>query len=254
MMMTKIKHILFLFLVCGIISSCSSAKEQQLNPSAEILYNQAYEQLQQTSYKKAAETFEKVELEHPYSKWAVKAKLMGGYAYYKDGSYDDAVISFDRFIKFHPGNKDIAYAYYMKAICYYDQIADVTKDQSNTARAMAALEQVILRFPGTPYAQDASMKIALTNDHLAGKEMEVGRYYLEQKNYLSALNRFSTVVNNYQTTAHIEEALYRQVELYTILGLNGEAGKAYRVLEYNYPKSGWTAQAVKIINTQGADA
>ncbi len=243
-------NILFLSLALAFVASCSSTKEEQLNPSAETLYNQAYEQLQQTSYKKAAQTFEKVELEHPYSKWAVKAKLMGAYAYYKNGDYDDAVISIDRFIKYHPGNKDIAYAYYMKAICYYDQISDVTKDQSNTARAMAALEQVIIRFPGTPYAQDASMKIALTNDHLAGKEMEVGRYYLGQKNYLSSLNRFSTVVNNYQTTSHIEEALYRQVELYTLLGLNGEAAKAYRVLEYNYPKSTWTMQAVKIINHQ----
>ena len=167
--MKKMKHILFLSLALMLVAGCSSTKEEVLNPSAEVLYNQAFDLLQKTSYKKAAETFEKVELEHPYSKWAVKAKLMGAYAYYKDGSYDDAVISLDRFIKYHPGNKDIAYAYYMKALCYYDQITDVTKDQSNTARAMAALEQVIIRFPGTPYAQDASMKIALTNDHLAGK-------------------------------------------------------------------------------------
>lgn len=246
--MKKMKHILFLSLALMLVAGCSSTKEEVLNPSAEVLYNQAFDLLQKTSYKKAAETFEKVELEHPYSKWAVKAKLMGAYAYYKDGSYDDAVISLDRFIKYHPGNKDIAYAYYMKALCYYDQITDVTKDQSNTARAMAALEQVIIRFPGTPYAQDASMKIALTNDHLAGKEMEVGRYYLNQKNYLSALNRFSTVVNNYQTTSHIEEGLYRQVELYTILGLNDNALTAFQVLEYNYPKSSWTAQARKIVN------
>lgn len=246
--MKNIKYVLFVCLSLGMLSSCSSTKDEELNPSAEVLYNQAYEKLQQTSYKKAAETFEKVELEHPYSKWAVKAKLMGAYAYYRNGDYDDAIISLDRFIKYHPGNKDIAYAYYMKAICYYDQITDVTKDQSVTAKAMAALEQVIIRFPGTTYAQDASMKIALTNDHLAGKEMEVGRYYLNQKNYLSSLNRFSAVVNNYQTTSHIEEALYRQVELYTILGLNDEALKAYRVLEYNYPKSSWTTKAKKIIN------
>ena len=150
--MKKMKHILFLSLALMLVAGCSSTKEEVLNPSAEVLYNQAFDLLQKTSYKKAAETFEKVELEHPYSKWAVKAKLMGAYAYYKDGSYDDAVISLDRFIKYHPGNKDIAYAYYMKALCYYDQITDVTKDQSNTARAMAALEQVIIRFPGTPYA------------------------------------------------------------------------------------------------------
>ena len=130
--MKKMKHILFLSLALMLVAGCSSTKEEVLNPSAEVLYNQAFDLLQKTSYKKAAETFEKVELEHPYSKWAVKAKLMGAYAYYKDGSYDDAVISLDRFIKYHPGNKDIAYAYYMKALCYYDQITDVTKDQSNT--------------------------------------------------------------------------------------------------------------------------
>ena len=246
--MKKIALLFSLFLSLGVISACSSTPENDDNKSAEELYAKGYKLLNKDMYQKSAETFEKVELEHPYSKWATKAKLMGAYAYYKDRKYDDAIISLDRFIKYHPGNKDIAYAYYMKALCYYDQITDVTKDQSNTARAMAALEQVIIRFPGTPYAQDASMKIALTNDHLAGKEMEVGRYYLNQKNYLSALNRFSTVVNNYQTTSHIEEGLYRQVELYTILGLNDDALTAFQVLEYNYPKSSWTAQARKIVN------
>ena len=249
--MFPIKKIFVFGVALFLLSACSTSKEEPLNPSAEYLYNQAYDYLQKTSYKKAAETFEKLELEHPYSKWAVKAKLMGAYAYYKDKDYDDAIISLDRFIKYHPGNKDIAYAYYMRAICYYDQITEVTKDQSNTAKAMMALEQVIIRFPGTPYAKDASMKIALTNDHLAGKEMEVGRYYLSQKNYLSALNRFSTVVNHYQTTTHIEEALYRQVEMYTILGLNDEALKAYKVLEYNYPKSKWTKNAARIVGAKG---
>ena len=214
--MKKMKHILFLSLALMLVAGCSSTNEEVLNPSAEVLYNQAFDLLQKTSYKKAAETFEKVELEHPYSKWAVKAKLMGAYAYYKDGSYDDAVISLDRFIKYHPGNKDIAYAYYLNALCYYDQIVTVEKDQGNTEEAYKALQQDIFRFPDTDYAQDARLKLDLTKDHLAGKEMEIGRYYLSQNNYLSALNRFSTVVNDYQTTSHIEEALYRQVELYTI--------------------------------------
>lgn len=233
--------------VCTIGLLCGCAAEKAEPQNAEELYNLAYEQLEKTSYKKSAETFEKVELEYPYSKWAVKAKLMSAYAYYKEKDYDAAVISLDRFIKFHPGNKDVAYAYYLKALCYYDQITSVEKDQSNTARAMDALNNVIRRFPDTDYAKDARAKIDLTYDHLAGKEMEVGRYYLNQQNYLSSLNRFSTVVNNYQTTSHIEEALYRQVEIYTIMGLQPEAQKAYKVLSYNYPDSRWTKQAAAIL-------
>ena len=172
---------------------------------------------------------------------------MGAYAYYKDNKYDDAIISLDRFIKFHPGNKDIAYAYYLKALCYYDQITSVEKDQGNTEEAYKALQQVIFRFPDTDYAQDARLKLDLTKDHLAGKEMEIGRYYLSQNNYLSALNRFSLVTDNYQTTAQIEEALYREVEIYTILGLTEEALKKERILTSNYPDSKWAKLAQSLV-------
>lgn len=237
------KKYIGLFIVLAIISGCASAPTETHPQTAEELYNEAYALLERTSYQRSAETFEKLELEYPYSKWSTKAKLMGAYAYYKDEKYDDAVISLDRFIKFHPGNKDIAYAYYLKAMCYYNQISGVEKDQGNTEKALESLNQVIARFPGTDYAVDAEMKIALVYDHLAGKEMEVGRFYLQQKNYLSALNRFSTVVNKYQTTSHIEEALYRQVELYKMLGLDEEAQDAIKVLGYNYPKSKWYARA-----------
>ncbi len=247
------KNIFGLFAVLlslNLLNACASPKEINENASAEELYTHAHKLLDKTSYAKAAETFEKVELEHPYSKWATKAKLMGAYAYYKDQKYDDAVMSLDRFIKYHPGNQDAPYAYYLKALCYYEQIVTVDKDQSNTAKAKEAFEQVINRFPDSEYAQDAKLKIDLTNDHLAGKEMEVGRYYLNQKNYLSALNRFSVVVNQYQTTSHIEEALYRQVEIYTILGLNTEARTAAKVLSYNYPDGKWTQKAKNIIGSK----
>lgn len=246
--MSKFK-VLFLSVFAVIfISGCSSTPKEDPK-SAEQLYNTAYKLLNKTSYQKSAETFEKVELEHPYSKWATKAKLMGAYAYYKDQKYDDAIISLDRFIKFHPGNKDIAYAYYMKALCYYEQISSVEKDQGNTEEALNALQQVIIRFPNTDYAKDAQLKIDLALDHLAGKEMEVGRYYLTQNNYLSAVNRFSVVVIEYQTTSHIEEALYRQVEIYSILGLNEEANKAGKVLDYNYPSSKWNKRAKGILGS-----
>lgn len=172
---------------------------------------------------------------------------MSAYAYYKDKDYDSAIINIDRFIKFHPGNKDIAYAYYLKALCYYDQIAPVEKDQSNSERALEAFRQVVIRFPNTEYAKDAEFKMALASDHLAGHEMEIGRYYLSQENYLSALNRFSGVVNNYQTTTHIEEALYRQTEIYTIIGLPDEAQLSAKVLQHNYPKSKWFARAQRLV-------
>lgn len=232
--------------LCILLSACASTQKEPTN--AEELYNLAHAQLEATSYSKSAKNFEKLEIEYPYSKWAVKAKLMSAYAYYKDGVYDDAIISLDRFIKFHPGNKDVAYAYYLKALCYYDQIATVDKDQSITAKAMDALNNVITRFPDTDYAKDARAKIDLTVDHLAGKEMQVGRYYLKQQNYLSALNRFSEVVTKYQTTSHIEEALYRQTEIYKIMGLDEEAGKSTQVLVHNYPDSSWSKAAQKLVS------
>lgn len=232
-----------------LLNACSSAKEQDTSMySAEELYRQGYEYMQQTSWNRAAETFEKVEIEHPYSRWAVKAKLMGAYAYYRDEKYDDAIISLDRFIKFHPGNKDAAYAYYMKGLCYYDQISAADKDQSNTYKADAAFKQLIALFPNSEYAADARRKLNLITDHQAGQEMSVGRYYLKQQNYLSALNRFNVVVEKYQTTPQIEEALYRQVEIYTILGIKNQAEKSAAVLKHNYPSSSWTAKAEKLLH------
>ena len=229
------------------VNGCASTADEETPLTAEEQYNQAYKEMEETSYKTAAKSFEKVELEHPYSKWAVKAKIMGAYSFYKAKEYDDAIMALDRFIKFHPGNKDIAYAYYLKALCYYDQIESPENDQGNTSKALAALEQVVLRFPNSEYAKDTEQKIILAKDRLAGQEMVIGRYYLSQKNYLSALNRFSAVVNNYQTTTQIEEALYRQVEIYKILGLSKEAQTAARVLKYNYPQSPWTQKAESLM-------
>ena len=244
--MKKSALLLIAFIGLGLLSACASAPEAETSKSAEELYNTGYKQMGKTQWARAAGTFETVELEHPYSKWATKAKLMGAYAYYRDQKFDDAILALDRFIKFHPGNKDIAYAYYMKGLCYYDQIVGVEKDQQNTARALAAFQQVIARFPDSDYAQDAKLKLDLIYDHLAGQEMEVGRYYLRQKNNLSALYRFSEVVNHYQTTSQIEEALYRQVEIYKILGLDKESRDALKVLRHNYPDSRWTKQAKQL--------
>ena len=232
------------------LSSCATHQETILpeNATAEELYNQAHSYLERTAYQKAAETFDKVEVEHPYSKWATKAKLMSAYSYYKDEKYDDAINALDRFIRLHPGNKDIAYAYYLKGVCFYDQIAPSQKEQSSTKDAYDTFTQVITMFPDSEYATDAKAKMALIEDHLAGHEMNVGRYYLFNKEYISALNRFSTVTESYQTTSQIEEALYREIEIYTILGLDAEAKQKEGILRSNYPNGKWTRMASELIS------
>ncbi len=244
---------LLIFLQCTfllLLSACANTSENIINDedkTAEMLYNEGYGYLEKTSYQKAAETFDKIELEHPYSKWATKSKLMSAYSYYKGEKYDDAIMSLDRFIRLHPGNKDVAYAYYLKGVCFYDQIVSSEKEQSSTKDAYDAFTQVITLFPDSEYAKDAKSKMSLIEDHLAGHEMSVGRYYLENKEYMSALNRFSTVTDVYQTTAQIEEALYREVEIYTILGLSKEAEKKERILSSNYPNSKWSKRAQKLV-------
>ncbi|MFI3240942.1 MAG: outer membrane protein assembly factor BamD [Alphaproteobacteria bacterium] len=237
------KKFLYVLLILSTVACSSTPKEEPPVETAEILYNQAYNYLEQTKYKKASETFEKVELEYPYSKWATSAKIMSAYSYYLDEKYDDAIISLDRFLKFHPANIEAPYAYYLKAMCYYDQIQNVEKEQGNTKNALLGFQELIARFPNSKYTQDAKKKIILARDNIAGQEMEIGRYYLRQENYLAAVNRFSNVVKLYQTTNFIEEALYRQVEVYTILGLPQEASKSRQVLARNYPESKWSKKA-----------
>ncbi|MBP3687888.1 MAG: outer membrane protein assembly factor BamD [Alphaproteobacteria bacterium] len=247
--MKKIIYVLP-FLCLMLVSACAGHDDDEIadeDKSAETLYNEAYDYLEKTSYQKAAETFDKVEMEHPYSKWSAKSKLMSAYAYYKDEKYDDAIASLDRFIRLHPGNKDVAYAFYLKGVCYYDQIAPSQKEQSATKDAYDSFMQVITMFPNSEYAADAKAKMALIEDHLAGHEMTVGRYYLKNKEYISALNRFSTVSDVYQTTAQIEEALYREVEIYTILGLTKEAAKKEEILRRNYPESQWAKLAAQLV-------
>lgn len=252
--MKKLYGLLCLVLL---LAGCASDKNVSDNMSAEDLYNQAYEDLEATRYQKAAEGFEKVETDHPYSKWAVKAKLMGAYAYYKDEKYDDAILAADRFITYHPGNKDAPYAYYLKGMCYYDQISAADKDQGDTEKAEETFRRLIALYPNSKYAKDAEQKINLTEDYRAGQEMIIGRYYLKNNNYLSALNRFNVVLENYQTTIQIEEALYREVEIYAIFGMNKYADGYYKILKQNYPDGQWTAKAEKImqkINQKGEKA
>lgn len=212
----------------------------------EEMYNKAAGQLDRGLYIEAARSFEDVDREYPYSQWATKAQLMSGYAYYKKLRYDDAILALDRFIELHPSDENIPYAWYLKALCYYEQITDVRRDQQMTQLALDSLRQVVNRFPDSKYARDASLKIDLTMDHLAGKEMEIGRYYLYRHKYQAAINRFQRVVTQYQTTTHVPEALHRITEAYLALGITEEARKTAAVLGHNFPNSSWYKDSYKL--------
>ena len=210
-----------------------------LDQSPEGLYAAGVEALQRRDYQRAVELFDQVERDHPYSTWATNAKIMAAYGDYMRNRYPEAIGALDRFIQLHPAHRDIAYAYYLRALCYYEQIADPQRDQRNTEQAIAALQDVVNRFPDTPYARDARLKIDLGRDHLAGKEMDVGRFYQRQGLYGAAINRFRRVVDEFQTTNHVPEALHRLTEIYLSLGLTDEARKTASVLGHNFPGSAW---------------
>lgn len=235
-------------LAASILAGCASndAPEYVERP-VEELYNEAVDQAESEDFAEAAETFLEVERQHPYSIWATKAQLMSSFSYYSDGQYDDAILSADRFIQLHPGNRDVSYAYYLKALSYYEQITDVGRDQRTTELALQSLEEVVRRFPDSRYAKDAVLKIDLTRDHLAGKEMEIGRYYHERGNYLAAINRYRNVIENYQTTTHVPEALHRLSEAYSALGIEPEAQSNAAVLGYNFPGSEWYIDSYELV-------
>ncbi len=209
------------------------------NEPIDALYSKALETYQRGSFKNATEQFEEVERQHPYSEWATHAQIMAAYSAYRGGQFEDAVVILDRFVKLHPTHTSTPYAYYLTALCYYTQISDVGRDQKMSEKAREALKDVVERFPDSDYARDAKVKLDLTEDHLAGKEMEIGRYYLKRNDYPAALNRFKYVIDHYQTTSHVPEALHRLVETYLRLGVVAEAKKYAAVLGYNYPGSDW---------------
>jgi outer membrane protein assembly factor BamD len=211
------------------------------------LYTAARTRLDQKQYKLAAALFDEVERQHPYSVWARRAQLMGAYSYYLDRDYTKSIASAQRFLSIHPGNRDAPYAYYLVALGYYEQISDVTRDQKITLQAQEALGELVRRYPNTRYAADARLKLDLVQDHLAGKEMEVGRFYETRGQWLAGALRFRTVVDTYQTTTHIPEALMRLTECYLALGTPDEAQKAAAVLGKNYPGTRWYARAYKLM-------
>ena len=211
------------------------------------LYTAAKKRLDQGRYKEAAALFDEVERQHPYSVWARRAQLMGAFSYYLNRDYTQAIQGAQRFLSVHPGNRDAPYAYYLVALSYYEQISDVSRDQKITSQAQDALGELMRRYPTTRYAADARLKLDLVRDHLAGKEMEIGRFYERRRQWLSATLRFRRVVDQYQTTTHTPEALMRLTETYLALGVRGEAEKAAAVLGANYPGSDWYARAYKLM-------
>jgi outer membrane protein assembly factor BamD len=232
------------------LAACGDTKNQAyIEKPVDDLYNKAMDALTEENYTAAAKSFDQVESQHPYSVWATKSQVMQVYALYEDGKYDEAIIAADRFIQLHPGHRDVAYAYYLKAICYYMQIVDVGRDQKLTELALKSLDDVVRRFPDSKYARDAKLKLDFTRDHLAGKEMEIGRYYLRRGEYLAAMNRFKRVIETYQTTTHVPEALERLVECDVSLGLGTEAKANAAVLGYNYPGSRWYQDAYALVGS-----
>jgi outer membrane protein assembly factor BamD len=232
---------------CSLLGSKDEDPNIYVEAPVEKLYNDAMDAMLAERYEAAGRQFDEVERQHPYSVWATKAQLMSGYTLYLRDRFDDSIIAMERFIQLHPSSRDTPYAYYIKAISYYAQIADVTRDQSLTEKAMESLNEVVRRYPDTGYARDARVKIDLTRDHMAGKEMEIGRFYLRTEQYTAAINRFRRVVDQYQTTTHVPEALLRLTEVYLALGLKEEAQAAAAVLGHNYPGSDWYAESYGMV-------
>lgn len=256
----KILRLIAISAIALTVSGCSllggkdkKEKLAYIERPAELIYNQAYERVDRGDWDRAKLFFQEVERQHPFSKWARRAMLMSAYASYRTADYEESIATARRFISLHPGNDSTPYAYYLVAINYYDQIFDVGRDQATTVSAEAALRQVVRRYPDSDYARDARLKLELTQDHLAGKEMSVGRYYLKQNQQLAAILRFKNVVRDYDTTSQTEEALHRLVEAYVSLGIINEAKLVGSVLGHNYPNSRWYADSYKLLEGYGVD-
>lgn len=217
----------------------NTAPADAADQSPEALYAAGMQELRNNRYQRAVDLFDAVEREHPYSTWATNAKLMAAYTEYHRNRYTEAIGALDRFIQLHPAHRDIAYAYYLRALAQYEQINDSQRDQQQTITAMTSLQEVVNRFPDTAYARDARLKIDLARDHLAGREMHVGRWYQRQGLSTAAIGRFRRVVDEFQTTNHVPEALHRLTEIYISLGLTEEARRTASVLGHNYPGSPW---------------
>jgi outer membrane protein assembly factor BamD len=239
---------------CGSLDLFGKKDDVAPDEPPERLYNEGLYLLnQKKDPKEAVKKFEEVDRQHPYSEWARKSLIMSAYAYYSAGAYDESVNAAKRYITLHPGSSDAAYAQYLIGASYFDQIPDISRDQTRTERAIAALEEVTRKFPNSEYAESARKKIEVGRDQLAAKEMNVGRWYQDKKDFTGAINRFKVVVTQYQRTRHVEEALERLTECYMALGFTSEAQTAAAVLGHNFPDSPWYKDAYRIVKSGGAE-
>lgn len=250
----RLAAILPVLLISGACSIFSQQEDLAPDIPADRLYNEGVFLLnEKKSLEQAAKKFEEVDRQHPYSEWARKALLMSAYANYEAKKYDDSIAAAKRYISLHPGSPDAAYAYYLVAASNFEQISDVSRDQSRTEKAIASLEEVIRKFPDSEYAAQSRQKIEIARDNLAAKEMAIARYYQGKKNFIGAINRFKVVVTQYQTTRHVEEALMRLTECYLALGIVHEAQAAAAVLGHNFPDSTWYRDAYALMRSNGLE-
>ena len=237
----------------SLLVACSSNEETSLlvqeEKPVEVLYNEALDTALNESPKAAAPKFEEVERQHPYSKWATQAQIMAAWAFYEDNQYPRAIAALDRFIELNPAGGELTeYAYYLRALSYYEQIVNVERDAAMTRDARDAFEDILRRYPDGLYARDSQLKLDLTRTHLAGKEMAVGRFYLNAGHYGAAISRFKVVVRDFDTTNQVPEALYRLIECYLSLGLRDEAMRVLQVAEFNFANSIWTERAIDLVD------
>jgi outer membrane protein assembly factor BamD len=240
---------------CGAWNGLFGDKDPILpDEPADRLYNEGVYLLnEKKDFREAAKKFEEVDRQHPYSEWARKSLIMSAFAYYSAGAYDESVNTAKRYITLHPGSPDAAYAQYLIGASYFDQIPDVTRDQTGTQRAIDSLEEVTRKFPNTEYAESARKKIQIARDQLAAKEMDIGRQYQKKQDFTGAINRFKVVVTQYQRTREVEEALERLTECYMALGITMEAQTAAAVLGHNFPDSPWYKDAYKLVKSGGGE-
>ncbi len=251
----RVARIFVIGATAGLLAACSMFGDKDvavLDDPADRLYNEGLYLLNDKGdYRAAAKKFEEVDRQHPYSEWARKSLIMAAYAYYEGREYDESVAAARRYVTLHPGSQDAAYAQYLIGSSYFEEIPDVTRDQARTDRALTSLDEVVRKYPNTEYAVGAKRKIEKARDQLAGKEMAVGRYYMERKDYTGSINRFKVVVTQYQTTRHVEEALMRLTEAYMALGIVQEAQTAAAVLGHNFPESPWYQDAYRLVKGGG---
>ena len=237
-----IKKKILLFAIFFQMAGCASRTEtvEQIEKADSVLYQEALDSIINDKPENAAPKFEEVERLHPYSELATRAQIMAAWAFYQSNKYSQSVAALDRFVELNPTDQMVEYAYYLKALCYYEQIVDVERDAEMTKLALIAFEELVRRFPNGSYSRDSQLKIDLTKSQLAGKEMAVGRFYLQREQYVAALRRFDIVIEDYDTTNQVPEALYRKAAVFFALGLADQTDRIYKVAEYNYPNSPWT--------------